>query len=145
MLNGAKWPRAGFGSLIPKLIQFDTYINKKFSSIILTNGNGTIGVNECILLFELCLIFYYHKVGSSGGAPSKWWPYDIVAKIIGGEASLDNDLLSQSQNFSTLDFQDGQIATMEDGKETVSILNIEAFDDTSDVQSIVNIPDKEPT
>ncbi|XP_065658702.1 uncharacterized protein LOC136083226 [Hydra vulgaris] len=34
------------------------------------------------------------QVGSSGGAPSKWWPYDIVAKIIGGEASLDNDLLS---------------------------------------------------
>nr|XP_047143386.1 uncharacterized protein LOC124817410 [Hydra vulgaris]XP_047143387.1 uncharacterized protein LOC124817410 [Hydra vulgaris]XP_047143388.1 uncharacterized protein LOC124817410 [Hydra vulgaris] len=85
------------------------------------------------------------QVGSSGGAPSKWWPYDIVAKIIGGEASLDNDLLSQSQNFSTQDFQDGQIATMEDGKETVSILNTEALDDTSDVQSIVTIPDEEPT
>nr|XP_047144517.1 uncharacterized protein LOC105849992 [Hydra vulgaris]XP_047144518.1 uncharacterized protein LOC105849992 [Hydra vulgaris] len=85
------------------------------------------------------------QVGSSGGAPSKWWPYNIVAKIIGGEASLDNDLLSQSQNFSTQDFQDGQIATMEDGKETVSILNTEALDDTSDVQSIVTIPDEEPT
>nr|XP_047123503.1 uncharacterized protein LOC124806533 isoform X2 [Hydra vulgaris] len=47
--------------------------------------------------------------------------------------------------FSTQDFQDGQIATMEDGKETVSILNIEALDDTSDVQSIVTIPDEEPT
>ncbi|XP_065679126.1 uncharacterized protein LOC124814608 [Hydra vulgaris] len=54
-------------------------------------------------------------------------------------------LLSQSQNFSTQDFQDGQIATMEDGKETVSILNIEDLDDTSDVQSIVTIPDEEPT
>ncbi|XP_047127766.1 uncharacterized protein LOC124808620 [Hydra vulgaris] len=85
------------------------------------------------------------QVGSSGGAPSKWWFYNIVAKIIGGEASLDNDLLSQSQNFSTQDFQDGQIATMEDGKETVSILNIEALDDTSDVQSIVTIPDEELT
>ncbi|XP_047143719.1 uncharacterized protein LOC105848346 isoform X1 [Hydra vulgaris] len=85
------------------------------------------------------------QVGSSGGAPSKWWPYDIVAKIIGGEASLDNDLLSQSQNFSTQDFQDGQVATMEDGKETVSILNTEALDDASDVQSIVTIPDEEPT
>nr|XP_047146245.1 uncharacterized protein LOC124819092 [Hydra vulgaris] len=69
----------------------------------------------------------------------------IVAKIIGGEASLDNDLLSQSQNFSTQDFQDGQIATMEDDKETVIILNIEALYDTSDVQSIVTIPDEEPT
>ncbi|XP_047143521.2 uncharacterized protein LOC105848670 isoform X3 [Hydra vulgaris] len=38
-----------------------------------------------------------------------------------------------------------QIATMEDGKETVSILNTEALDDTSDVQSIVTIPDEEPT
>ncbi|XP_047143531.1 uncharacterized protein LOC105848991 isoform X2 [Hydra vulgaris] len=85
------------------------------------------------------------QVGSSGGAPSKWWPYDIVAKIIGGEAFLDNDLLSHSQNFSIQDFQDGQIATMEDGKETVSILNTEALDDTSDVQSIVTIPDEEPT
>ncbi|XP_047132284.1 uncharacterized protein LOC105848286 isoform X3 [Hydra vulgaris] len=37
------------------------------------------------------------------------------------------------------------IATMEDGKETVSILNIEALDDTSDVQSIVTIPDEELT
>ncbi|XP_065680298.1 uncharacterized protein LOC105847669 isoform X2 [Hydra vulgaris] len=34
---------------------------------------------------------------------------------------------------------------MEDGKETVSILNTEALDDTSDVQSIVIIPDEEPT
>nr|XP_047129459.1 uncharacterized protein LOC124809416 [Hydra vulgaris] len=34
---------------------------------------------------------------------------------------------------------------MEDGKGTVSILNIEDLDDTSDVQSIVTIPDKEPT
>ncbi|XP_004209397.2 uncharacterized protein LOC101238054 isoform X2 [Hydra vulgaris] len=89
------------------------------------------------------------QVGSLGGAFSKWWSYDIVAKkndiVPGGEASLDNDLLSQSQNFSTQDFQDGQIATMEDSKETVSILNIEALDDTSDVQSIVTIPDEEPT
>ncbi|XP_065681415.1 uncharacterized protein LOC136095109 [Hydra vulgaris] len=34
---------------------------------------------------------------------------------------------------------------MEDDKETVSILNIEALDDTSDVQSIVTISDEEPT
>nr|XP_047139119.1 protein ALP1-like [Hydra vulgaris] len=34
---------------------------------------------------------------------------------------------------------------MEDSKETVSILNTEALDYTSDVQSIVTIPDEEPT
>ncbi|XP_065651162.1 uncharacterized protein LOC136079354 [Hydra vulgaris] len=83
------------------------------------------------------------QVDSSEGAPSEWWPYDIVAKIIGDEASLD--LLSQSQNFSSQDFQDDQIATMEDSKEIISILNIEVLDDTSDVQSIVTIPDEEPT
>nr|XP_047140613.1 uncharacterized protein LOC124815842 [Hydra vulgaris] len=85
------------------------------------------------------------QVGLSGEALSKWWPYNIVSKIVGGEAFLDNDLLSQSQNFSSQDFQDDQIATMEDGKEIICILHIEALDDISDVQPIVTIPDEEPT
>ncbi|XP_047138620.1 uncharacterized protein LOC124814726 [Hydra vulgaris] len=103
-----------------------------------------------ICLYLLIFMYIFHRrenvqAGSSRGASSKGWPYDIVAKIIGGEAFLDDNLLSQSQNFFNQDFQDDQIAIMEDGKETIDILHIEALDDISDVKPIITISDKEPT
>ncbi|CAF2206379.1 unnamed protein product [Rotaria magnacalcarata] len=84
-------------------------------------------------------------VGPSGGAPSKWWAYDIVASIIGGEATLDSDLLSESQDFSTQDFSNSPIVITHEDTETVSILNLGNLDTTGETENIFTADSPAPS